>query len=209
MSQMKSSQILLQFALWKLPFLRNHFQFTNDFMDSGFYLHTFVSNICTSSFSQESQLLLILRWFLAFLSLIDVYADWIDLCLLFWSNLNNFRRKKIQQMVLERVFLSGKFEKYRFENSKYKQTTKFRIVSKQQSTNTNWTFNSLLKQIKMETILRKSAERDKRITKGQRNAKLTEPEYNCDCDKLTWLWWSKRMAAISRKQTDLHSSCIF
>ena len=34
----------------------------------------------------------------------------------------------------------------------------------------------------METILRKSAERDKRITKGQRNAKLTEPEYNCDCD---------------------------
>ena len=33
----------------------------------------------------------------------------------------------------------------------------------------------------METILRKSAERDKRITKGQRNAKLTELEYNSVC----------------------------
>ena len=33
--------------------------------------------------------------------------------------------------------------------------------------------------IKMETILRKSADRDK----GRRNAKLTEPEYNCDCNE--------------------------
>ena len=35
----------------------------------------------------------------------------------------------------------------------------------------------------MEAILRRSADRDKRTKKGRRNAKITEPEYNCDCYK--------------------------
>ena len=64
------------------------------------------------------------------------------------------------------------------------QTTKFRIVSKQQTQieKLKIKFSSQTNIIKWKQFLEK-VQIDKRIKKGQRNAKLTEPEYNCDCDE--------------------------